>query len=70
MLSRLSALSLKVDFDMSNTSYYDYIISDDDWNRNVTLGPACYTPISSSFMNIRYHDDVFIYLCYCFATEF
>ena len=39
MLSRLSALSLKADFDMSNTtgSYYDYIISDDDWNRNVTL---------------------------------
>ena len=36
MLSLLSALSLKVDFDMSNTSYYDYIISD-DWNRNVTL---------------------------------
>ena len=25
MLSRLSALSLKVDFDMSNTSYYDYL---------------------------------------------
>ena len=37
MLSRLSALSLKVDFDMSKTSYYDYIISVDDWNRNVTL---------------------------------
>ena len=37
MLSWLSALSLKVDFDMSNTSYYDYIISEDDWNRNVTL---------------------------------